>query len=69
MRALETKNVSERPAVRSLKVEPGLQFNVYSTITVPQIRLKGKWLHELGFAPNSRVKVITTKKKLVIELE
>ena len=52
-----TKN--KKPKERILKVEEVGDFwtnRVYS-----RIRIKGKWVHEAGFPPNSHVKVTNPK--------
>jgi hypothetical protein len=41
---------------RALKVE--LAGNVWRRKTFPKIRLQGKWLEQLGFKPNGRVRIV-----------
>lgn len=35
-------------------------------ITVPAIRIEGKWLHKLGFKPGEKVKLLCKRNKLLI---
>lgn len=41
---------------RTLKIE--LAGDVWRHKTFPKIRLQGKWLEELGFKPNGRVRIV-----------
>ncbi|WP_341831309.1 SymE family type I addiction module toxin [Sphingobacterium thalpophilum] len=63
------KKVSERPEVRSLKIQPTIKSNRWSETTVPVIRLRGLWLDRLGFSPKKRVTVTTMDKLLIIRLD
>jgi len=52
---------------RKLKIrETGDYFNKK---TIPEIRLKGKWLQEAGFRYNEHVKVTAENGRIVIEME
>lgn len=68
MRTPEKKE-SKRPEVRSLKIQPIIKFNRWSQTTVPEIKLSGLWLDELGFTPQKRVTITTMNKLLIIRLE
>ncbi len=68
MRTLK-KQISKRPEVRSLKIQPTIKFNRWSQTKVPVIRLSGLWLDKLGFTPEKRVSVMTMDKLLIIKLE
>ncbi|MDR2269306.1 MAG: type I toxin-antitoxin system SymE family toxin [Sphingobacterium sp.] len=68
MRTLK-KQISKRPKVRSLKIQPTIKFNRWSQTKVPVIRLSGLWLDKLGFTPEKRVSVMTMDKLLIIKLE
>ena len=68
MRTLK-KQISKRPEVRSLKIQPTIKFNRWSQTKVPVIRLSGLWLDKLGFTPEKRVAVMTMDKLLIIKLE
>lgn len=55
---------------RSLKIQsfniPYIPFKRPAKI-YPQLLLKGKWLMEAGFDPNTHVNVIVDKDRLIIE--
>ena len=38
-------------------------------VSIPQIRLQGKWLQECGFEPGSQVQIQCEQGKLIITLE
>ncbi|RKE45592.1 SymE family type I addiction module toxin [Sphingobacterium detergens] len=68
MRTLK-KQISTRPEVRSLKIQPTIKFNRWCQTRVPVIRLSSLWLEKLGFTPEKRVSVMTMDKLLFIKLE
>lgn len=68
MRTLK-KQISKRPEVRSLKIQPTIKFNRWSQTRVPVIKLSGLWLQKLGFTPEKRVSVMTMDNLLIIKLE
>ena len=39
------------------------------SVSIPQIRLQGKWLQECGFDPGSQVQIQCEQGKLIITLE
>lgn len=39
------------------------------SISIPQIRLQGKWLQECGFEPGNRVHVQCERGKLIITID
>ena len=49
---------SQPTKTRTLKVE--LSGDPYRHRTFPKIRLQGKWLEQLGFKPNGRVRIVRT---------
>lgn len=51
------KTAIRRPEVRSLKIQPKRRFNKYSQKDVPEIKLCGDWLRDLGFQMGERVTV------------
>ncbi|WP_425571136.1 SymE family type I addiction module toxin [Olivibacter ginsenosidimutans] len=55
-----------RPDVRSLKIQPKTRFNKYSQKDVPEIKLCGDWLQNLGFQIDSRVTVTSMPNLLII---
>lgn len=54
---------------RKLKIHTKFRRRTWDHTTVPEIRLEGKWLGELGFEQGKTVKVIQEKKVLVLILE
>lgn len=63
------ENSTPATQVRSLKVQPQLRVNRWSSTPIAEIRLSGLWLMELGFIPQQRVTVTATRKRLIIELD
>jgi hypothetical protein len=63
------KRMIKRPDVRSLKIQPKVRFNRWSTSQVPEIKLCGEWLHRLGFESNSRVTVTTMPGLLILRVD
>jgi len=55
-----------RPDVRSLKIQPKTRFNKYSQKDVPEIKLCGDWLQNLGFQLGARVTVTSMPNLLII---
>ena len=51
---------------RNLKIHTKHQKRSWKDITVPEIRLEGKWLAELGFEEGEQVNIEQLKGKLVI---
>ena len=58
-----------RPEVRSLKIQPRFRENESSTVNVPEIKLCGSWLSQLGFCQGRRVVVTTMKELLIVRLQ
>ena len=55
---------------RLLKITSNLQRRSHQKwISVPEIKLAGKWLKKLGFEEGHYVKIETIKQKLIITLE
>ncbi len=65
MRTSKTKTL-RRPDVRSLKIQPKTRFNKYSQRDVPEIKLCGDWLQQLGFESGTRVTVTSMPQLLII---
>ncbi|MEO6284383.1 MAG: SymE family type I addiction module toxin [Dyadobacter sp.] len=57
-----------RPEVRSLKIQPKVRRNFYKETFVPEIKLAGEWLRNLGFESGSHVKITTRQELLIIQL-
>ena len=51
---------------RKLKIHTKYQSRSWRNITVPEIRLEGKWLAELGFAAGKHVQIEQLERKLII---
>jgi hypothetical protein len=79
MRTAKTKTASKSkteaetakpkcPEVRSLKIQPKVRRNFYKETFVPEIKLAGEWLRNLGFESGSQVKITTRQELLIIQL-
>lgn len=55
-------------AFRKLKIHTKHQNRSWKNITVPEIRLEGKWLAELGFEAGEHVRIEQLERKLIITL-
>lgn len=53
---------------RKLKVYPKYQLGSSKTNVVPEIRLCGKWLHDIGFQSGSSIVIEVEYKKITIKL-
>lgn len=51
---------------RKLKIYKKYQARTYGGITIPEIRLEGKWLEKLGFREGEMIIVREEKDKLII---
>ncbi len=65
MRSNKRQTAIRRPEVRSLKIQPKRRFNKYSHKDVPEIKLCGDWLKDLGFQMGERV-VVTSMPSLLL---
>ena len=54
---------------RRLKIHTRYQTGIHKITTVPEIRLKGKWLDKLGFKEGQMVNIEQKKNKLTITLD
>lgn len=54
---------------RKLKIHTRYQTGTYKMKTVPEIRLKGKWLYKLGLKEGQMVNIQLKKNKLTITLD
>ena len=54
---------------RRLKIHTRYQKSTYKMITVPEIRLTGKWLDKLGFKKGQIVNIEQKKNKLTITID
>lgn len=55
-----------RPDVRSLKIQPKFIRNKYSEKEVPELKLCGEWLRNLGFHFGERVTITAMPDLLII---
>lgn len=55
--------------LRKLKIHSKYQKRTYKDITIPEIRLEGKWLEKLGFEKNQTIIVEEMKNKLIITVQ
>jgi len=53
---------------RKLKIYQKFRSRTWDDTTVPEIRLEGKWLKELGFEEGKEIEVRLQKYKLTITL-
>lgn len=51
---------------RKLKIHPKYQKRMYKNITIPSIKLEGKWLEKLGLKKGGVVIVEQKKNRLII---
>lgn len=55
--------------IRILKVHSKVRYRRWDNTTVPEIRLEGKWLEQLGFEQGNEIIIKQNKKKLTITLK
>lgn len=53
---------------RKLRIQSKYRERTFDSTTVPEIRLVGKWLDELGFKEGKQVVIDQKKNKLTIKL-
>lgn len=61
-------NISSLPWSRSLKIQSIIRINRRSKSIIPEIKLSGHWLSEIGFTPDQRVNITMVNNALVIDL-
>ena len=66
---MKPDNKKRAPGPRILKIQPKYRTNRWGTSIVPELKLSGKWLEDLGFKKESRVEVHTSEKLIVIRPE
>jgi len=52
--------------LRKLKIHRKFQARTWRDVVVPEIRLEGKWLEELGFNVGEEVQIEMKRNKLII---
>jgi len=67
MRTNKRQPKIRRPDVRSLKIQPKTRFNKYDQKQVPELKLCGDWLYNLGFQSGARVIVTSMPNLLIIQ--
>ncbi len=55
--------------LRKLKIHSKFRIRRWDNTTVPEIRLEGRWLEEVGFKEGERVKIQVEQNKLTITLD
>jgi toxic protein SymE len=69
MHASKSNRPDKRFLTRTIKIQPRQRKRKFmSDTTVPEIKLQGMWLEELGFFEGKRIIIIPSRKKLVIRL-
>ncbi|WP_068406304.1 SymE family type I addiction module toxin [Pedobacter cryoconitis] len=61
-------SISSLPWSRSLKIQSIIRINRRSRTIIPEIKLSGHWLSEIGFTPDQRVNITMVNNALVIDL-
>lgn len=54
---------------RKLKIQSKFRERTYDRVLIPEIRLEGKWLENLGFTTGNEVIIHQQKNKLVITID
>ena len=67
--ASHTRQAKKMSKFRKLKIHTKHQARRYYAVTIPEIRLEGKWLDELGFKQGQTVLIQLENKKLIITVE
>ncbi|WP_018343945.1 SymE family type I addiction module toxin [Cytophaga aurantiaca] len=62
----ESNKVAE---CKELKIRPLYRKNRYSESIVPEIRLNGKWLSDLGFEQGKKVQVEFVKGQIILRID
>jgi toxic protein SymE len=55
--------------IRILKVHSKFRARTWDNTFIPEIRLEGKWLEELGFRSGKQVMIIEKRNKLIITVK
>ncbi|MER3373978.1 MAG: SymE family type I addiction module toxin [Allomuricauda sp.] len=54
---------------RKLKIHTKFRRRTWDNTKVPEIRLEGRWLEELGFEMGKTITIISENNKLTIKIE
>ncbi|PVH25501.1 SymE family type I addiction module toxin [Sphingobacterium corticibacter] len=56
-------------STRKLKIQGKFRKRRWDSISVPEIRLEGKWMEEVGFKQGQYVNIQVAKNKLIIRID
>jgi toxic protein SymE len=54
--------------MKKIKIQPKHRKRTYDEIWIPEIKMEGKWLRELGFEIGDQIEIKQQKNKLTITL-
>ncbi|MFD2566885.1 SymE family type I addiction module toxin [Pseudotenacibaculum haliotis] len=54
--------------MKKIKIQPKQRKRTYDEIWVPEIRLEGKWLENLGFTIGNEIHIQQQKGKLILTI-
>ncbi len=54
---------------RKLKIHSKFRNRRWDNTTIPEIRLEGKWLEEVGFKQGQNVNILIEENKLIITID
>lgn len=54
--------------IRKLKIQSKFEERIAGNITVPYIRIEGKWLESLGFKEGEHVQIEEEQGKIIIQV-
>lgn len=58
-----------KKAVRKMTISYTYQETQQKSVSIPYIRIKGKWLQELGFQRGQKIRIQAVAKKLIITVD
>ena len=58
-----------KKAIRKIKISKAYQQTSRESVSIPYIRIKGKWLKDFGFTQGQNICIQAADKKLVITVE
>jgi len=61
------KQAISTPDVRRLKIQPKIRINKYGQKRVPELKLSGNWLQNMGFQFGSTVTITSMPNLLIIQ--
>lgn len=54
---------------RKLKIHSKFRNRRWDNTTIPEIRLEGKWLEEVGFKQGQNINILIEENKLIITID